>query len=379
MKISELFRIKLSDILANCQFWYATLVVYYQFRNIPTEQIFLLLSFYSICAFAFEYPTGVISDYFSPKISLICGYLLSAVCMFLQSFPGNIYYYGLLLMMSAVGFTLTSGSDTSLLHAASKNFKNDYSQVKMWGLIMSAISASVGGLTGAYDLRYPLYLTSFFFVLSTILLLFIGDYSYKNDDANIFSTATEGIKHVLSNKKLYLLMLIACFVGIFIISFKFFFNPFFQEIKLPLPVWGLFISISILFSALGIRIYKSFGWMHLNYSVALFILAIFIMGISWIPIVALAGFFLCYLIRGYLETQLDVMVNEAISSRARASVLSLKSVIIRIGQSGYTFLGGMIIAKASFFPFMLITSGLLILGCMYPLYRIKYTVWNEIK
>jgi predicted MFS family arabinose efflux permease len=277
--MTELFRIKLSDILANCQFWYATLVIYYQWRGIPTEQVFFLLSFYSICAFAFEYPTGVISDYFSPKLSLICGYLLSAVSVLLQTFPGNVYYYGCLLCLTAIGFTLTSGSDTSL---------------------------------------------------------------------------------------------IASVIGIFIISFKFFFNPFFEQLKLPLPIWGMLVSVSILFSALGIRIYKSYSELHLSNSVMLFIGAVFLMGITLFPVIAIIGFFLTYLIRGYIETQVDVLLNETITSRARASVLSFKSVFIRVGQSSYTFVGGFIVAHGSISPLIFLTTILLLLGCAYPLYRLRY-------
>ncbi len=372
--MTDLFKIKLSDIFANCQFWFATLVVYFEWRHIPTEQVFFLLSFYSICAFVFEYPTGVIADYFSPKISLIIGYLLSAICMFLQTFQGNVYYYGFLLAVSSIAFTLTSGSDTALLHNVSKDFKNDYAQVKMWGLIMTSIAAAVGGIVGAYDLRFPLYLTSLFFLISTVLLFLTrGSYGYeqREGEGNIFATAKEGVQHVFNNGKLLYLFIPSTFVGIFIISFKFFFNPFFEEIHLPLPWWGIFISISVLFSALGIRLYKSFSHIELLFTFLLFVGVLSLLGIVWIPAIAIGGFWLTYLFRGYIETQLDVLINETITSRARASVLSFKSVLVRIGQSLYTLVGGLIIADHSFFPLIVLTVLILLVTSLYPLIKIR--------
>ena len=125
--MTDLFRVKATRILTSCTFWISIVVFYFQSRDLSTEQVFQLVSLYSIAIVVFEYPTGVIGDFFSHKTSVTLGYLVTGISVFILGFDGSYLYYIFVLLLGALGISLISGSDTAVLHSVSKDFDKDYS------------------------------------------------------------------------------------------------------------------------------------------------------------------------------------------------------------------------------------------------------------
>jgi MFS family permease len=369
--MSDLLKIKLSDILANCQFWYPTFFLYFQSQGLTPEQIYIILTFYSISALVLEYPTGVISDYFSPRTSLICGYFAMAVSFFLQTFHGSFFYYCFLLFIAAIGFTLTTGSDTALLHSVSKNFKHDFSQVKMYSIAMTVLSSIVGGLTIGVNLRLSLYFTSFLFLVCALLLVFSRRYPYERITGNIFTGGLIGIRYVRENKNILFLIILASLVGGFFMSFKYFYAPLLGALHLPEALWGFVIAGMTLVSILGVRIYKSYSFVNFYIVCALLLFCFLLLGFTVIPLLSLLGLLGTFLLRGYVETKLDTTINEEITSQARSSILSLDSFITRLVSTAFTFVLGMLITRVSFFSLMIGTVLFLCAFGIYPLLHLR--------
>lgn len=369
--MQNITKIKIALILWHCQFWLTSFVLYLNTNGITTEQAYLLLSLYSIAIIVFEYPTGVIGDFFSHKLSLIFGFILISLSMILFSFSGSIYYFGFILILIAIGASLASGSDNALLHKASKDFKKDLSQVKFYSLLMQASAVSVGGFLSVLDLRYPLYASALFFLAGSVFLFFSTSFKNERIPGNIFATAKEGFRYATSNKELFNLIKISSLLGAFFISLKWFYNPLFLELKIPLNYWGIIIGLAGVLIATGVWAFNKFPEKSVFPIFLIIILSIFSIGLTNVLALPILAIFLNQALRGYIDTLFDVKINHAIKKSIRASVFSFKSLLVRLCSAIMIFLFGFILERSSFLIMMSIFAvGIFALG-IYPILKIK--------
>ena len=368
--MTDLTRIKLANIFFSARFWVATMVLYLTSRDIPTAYVFQLIGFYYVMSVLLEYPTGVIGDYYSHRLSVFWGYIILAISYVLLSFSGGILFYGVTLFLLALGGSLVSGSDNALLYTASNNFKKDFSQVKTYGIIITFIAVSIGGFVSAIDLRIPLYLTAIFLIWAAILVIATKIKAKgKTDGANIFSFGKEGIKHLFRSKQLLNIMIVSALVGAFFFSFKWLYNPLFLELELNVASWGILIGIATLLIAGGVKFYEKFSRLNIVLMALVLIGSVLVIGIT-LPTVALFGMFISHFMRGYLETKLTVDMNEAITESMRSSILSLKRLTIRVGAVIFMSVSGFLLDKTSIAIIMFASVLAFIVVGGYPLYRI---------
>lgn len=364
-------KIKTAFVLGACQFWLTSFVLYLNTRGINTEQAYFLLSLYSIAIIVFEYPTGVIGDFFSHKLSLVFGFISISLSMILFSFSGSIYYFGFILILTATGTSLISGSDNALLHKASTNFKKDLSQVKFYSLLMSASAISIGGFLSALNLRYPLYASALFFLAGSIFLLLTTNFKSERIAGNIFATAKEGFRYATANKELFNLIKISSLLGAFFISLKWFYNPLFLELKIPLSYWGIIIGLAGVLIASGVWAFNKFPEKNVFPIFITIVLSIFAIGLTDILALPIIAILLNQTLRGYIDTLFDVKINHAIKKSIRASVFSFKSLLVRLGSAVMIFLFGFILERTSFLIMMSIFAvGIFALG-VYPILKVR--------
>ncbi|MEK7526468.1 MAG: hypothetical protein AAB546_03240 [Patescibacteria group bacterium] len=368
--MSDLTKIKIWKILSAANhFWVVTLVLYFQFRGLTLVQALQVISIYSILVVVLEYPTGVIGDYFSHRTSVLLGNIVVIVAFALLSFPGSFAYYVFLFFLFALGMALVSGSDTALLHSLSKDFKKDLAQTTPYALILSVITISIGSLAAAYDMRYPIYLSFLFSLLALPLVIFLKDYQYQREEGNIFSTAFRGIKDITSNSRLKNLIIVSSVFGAFFLSIKWFYNPLFEKINIPVTFWGLITSGAFLLIAVGVQLYRKKDSFGLAATSLLTLAAIFLIGVTSYWLVPLFGIWLMHILRGYQDTLLGVEMNEAITTNRRASILSFDSLLTRLGSAIYIAGAGLLLPKTSFLVLMLIT--ILFVGSLISIPLIK--------
>ncbi|TSD02593.1 MAG: Uncharacterized protein Athens071416_610 [Parcubacteria group bacterium Athens0714_16] len=369
--MSDLVKIKLAKILFSARFWIATMVLYLTGRGISTEHIFQLIGFYYVMSVLLEYPTGVIGDYYSHRISVFWGYLILALSYILLSFSGGVLFYVATLFLLALGGSLVSGSDNALLHTASKDFKKDFSQVKSYGIIITFLAVSIGGFVSAIDLRIPLYLTAVFLIFASILVISTKiKASGKDNGANIFSLGIEGLKYSINNKQLLNIMVVYSLIGAFFFSFKWLYNPLFLSLDLDVAYWGVLIGVATLLIAIGVKFYEKFSKLNIFSATLVLLIAVLSIGATNIIAISLIGMFAAHFMRGYFETKLMVDINSMIGKSVRSSVLSLNSLIIRAGATIFMFAGGIILEKFSMMALMSVSVAIFLLVGTYPLIKI---------
>lgn len=347
-----------------------TFVLYMTTQGLSLEETFKLISIFSITIVLLEYPTGVLGDHFSHRLSVIAGYLLYSISFLLISFPGGFYYYAFALIFGALAASLVSGSDTSFLHYSSTDFKKDSSDVQMYSIGMSVFSISIGGYLSSFDLRIPFYLSSFFFLISALVLLSTSSQKKDSFVGNIFARSLEGLKHMRDNVLLRHLMIISALLGAFFLSFKWFYNSLFISLNIDVVYWGFIIGFTTFLIAIGTYLYKKHSSRNIIIPFLLIIIVTFFIGFTKFASISLIALIFSQFIRGYIDNQLNVELNNAISTSSRASILSLKSLMVRLFSSLYILGAGFILQGSSFFILMTLTAGVLFVLCIVPIFKI---------
>lgn len=358
--MSNLHKLIIAKTLYNARFWVATIIIYFtEMRGIPAGTVLQMMGVYYFMTIALEYPTGIVGDYFSHRLSVFLGYGFLAIAFVLITLPGSIPFYIGALFVLALGETLVSGSDTALLHTVSKDFSRDFATVKSYGLVMSFASISAGGFVATLDLRYPMWLTAGMLIAAAGFILWCDIPKAPSVPGNIFVTVTTGFRNVISIRPLLLLILLSCSTGGFFFAFKYFYNPLFQAIHVPLELWGMLIGGTVLIILLGVEWYKKFPRVPFLIPSVILIASIAAIGITAVPFLVLFGMFLAFVLYGYFETRITVEMNEYITEGTRASTLSLNSLLVRGAAMVFVFGSGFILEAYSLPMLFFVTAGLL--------------------
>lgn len=354
-------------ILSSSVFWVPVIISFYQARGFPLNEVYLTITFFSLSIVLMEYPTGVIGDYFSHKLSVQMGFFITSLFSFLSLiyFPKYVYY--ILLFMVGIGSSLSSGSDIALLHKNSTNFKKDLADVKYGKILALLTGTALGGYFGTINIDIPIFLTALTTLISGIILLFVADVTTvktkPSEGANIFDHAKEGIYYFKSNAEIRRLMLIGIFMGTLILSIKWFFNTLFIELDIKENLWGIISSLSFAFTALGALVSKKLDFGNIKILIIVTLLSFSLIGINGYA--SLIFLTLYSLFHGFYEVNMDNNINKLIPDKIRASILSLQSLQTRILYALYTFLAGITLTTISSLEFIRY-SGILTIFILLP-------------
>ncbi|MFP4557539.1 MAG: MFS transporter [Bacteroidales bacterium] len=317
-------------------------VLFYQENGLGMREVFILKSIYSISIVILEIPSGYFADVLGRKNTLIVGSFLGFIGFSVYS--ATYGFWGFLIAEMVLGFgqSLISGADSALLFDTLKqnNKENDY--MKHEGRMISvgnfteAIAGVLGGLLAALSLRYPYYaqtLIAFTAVPASLTLV-----EPKIQGAAIkmtFAKTISVLKHTLvKNKQLMWNILYSSFVGASTLTLAWFVQPWFISVNLPTSLFGvvwtvlnLSVGLTALFAyklerfvgptrtVVGFTILLALGFFGTAFT-----------GSYW----GLFFLFLFYLGRGVATPVLKDYINRITGSDVRATILSIRSFVIRI-------------------------------------------------
>lgn len=332
-----------------------------QSRGFSVDRALLLATIHSINIIILEYPTGIIGDYFSHRISVILGYFLTGTALFLLSTQATFPVYVIYISIYSLGLSLISGSDIALLHSLSKKFTKDISHINAVSLLITVISIILGSFIAKFNLPLTVRLTATSFILASFFLIFIKEDKKtqikSGQSANIFHLAKKGLLFILHTKNLYFPLLVSSGTGAFYLSLKWIYNPYFEFFNIPIIFWGSFIAIGIILSAISTKLYPKFRKISLSVSLSILIIATFLSGFVFLPVIPLFFFLILHLMQGFINTKIDIILNQKIKDDSlRAGTLSFRSLTSRLGQAVYIFLAGSIISQGSIFVLFSLTS-----------------------
>jgi hypothetical protein len=374
--------IKLYQAFEACRepiFWGPIVILFLnKVAKMTLPEIFFMESVVVAALIFLEIPTGALADLLGQEenylhrftlLSLGCNFFAAATCP-LMAWIGNFLW--------VIGFSLVSGADSSMLYDTLKALgrENEYKKIQGravgYRMAIMAITSLAGGFLAEISLRLPAILgLSTLIVNCFVTAAFVEPPSNERSDRYCWrahlKVAKDSFKGVLRNRKVKWLILFSATLAVASKLWFFTYNPYFELVKLPLPMFGvIFFCLNVVAAASSFMangIYKKMGDVGSIVSmVALIGLPMVVMGM-W-PILPFAFLVLFQnFARGYLKPFVEHLLHDCIESKTRATVISIQSSVTSIGQAIGLAATGWYLAKFSLPSFLMVLGiAALILG-----------------
>ena len=319
------------------------IVLFFQEHGLSLTEVMLLQGIYSLSVALFEIPSGYIADIFGRKQTIVFSTIFSFIGYLVFSFYGGFYAFAIAQILVGIGGSLMSGSDSALIYDTllETESKSSYTKIEgrnyAIGNFSEALAGVLGGFLAVSSIYLPIYVqtTILFFSIPIALTLVEPTMHEENKLDRSFKAIMGVVKFSLvDNTRLRWLIIYSSAMGVATLSMAWFAQPFFKEVGVPLPYFGI-LWAGLNFSA-GLTSFNAhqFDKKENNYKMLIYLsLAMFI---SFIllgfnnSIYGLFFIFIIYLLRGIVTPILRNAINVNTTSNKRATVLSIRSFIIRI-------------------------------------------------
>ncbi|MCP4343140.1 MAG: MFS transporter [Desulfobulbaceae bacterium] len=347
--------------------------LFYNENGLDDFDIFLLQAIYSVSVAIMEIPSGYMADVVGRKKTLILGSIMGTFGYLIYSVSNSFSGFLAAEIILGIGGSFISGADSAMLFDSLAATKRQHRYLQFEGRITSlgnfaeTAAAVCGGLIAALLSYRAVYLSQAMIaalaVPAALLLL------EPPRDAHI---ARPGLQHILSvcknsiltNRKLSSAIFLSSTTGIATLCMAwcsqiYFVANGFTEVSIT-PLWvslNLTVAIVAAFASAAMKILGK----KVSFLLIIFYLPATYIFLGWLPLIpALVCLFLFYAVRGYATPMLKDLINQYCSSSTRATVLSIRSLVIRLG---FALLGPSIglVSDGSTLSFALILSGILLL------------------
>lgn len=319
--------------------------LFYVQNGLNNFQLFLLHGVYSAVITLLEVPSGYAADRWGRKKSLVTGTLASAVGFVLFSVSSGFWGFLLAEVALGIGAGFISGSDSALLYDTLSRTGKEGSYMKYEGRLSGVgnFAEAFAGLAvsalmwlGMTDLRNVYILQSAVAMAGVPAALLLSDYSPSLHRLPAqFSHILYVVKDTLwTNRKLRNTLLFSAITGFSTLTMAWFAQIYFYEVKLPDSLFGFMWTALNLMVGLGslfaYRIERKLGMKTTLWLILFLISGSFYVNAFLMHIGAIAMLFVFYLVRGVATPALKDYMNRNTASDVRATVLSIRSLVIRM-------------------------------------------------
>lgn len=338
--INLLFLIKLAKWL---MLYMPVSFLFYEENNFGIQEYLILHAVYSGVIAFLEVPSGYIADVWGRKPAIILGTLMGSIGFGMYSISYSLTGFLIAEILLGIGQSLLSGADTALLYDTLLQKNKEEKYLKVEGRI-----TAVGNFAEAFAGIFVslVILSSFrgYFILQTglafaafIASLFLIEPKIKNN-----KTRNHGFQDIINivvttfskEKKLRNYIVFSAAIGFGSLAMAWITQPIFFEIGLKKSLFGIAWVILNLFVALGslssnfmnkvLGIKGAIVFMTLTLPIGFILVGLDLSMTAFIPLALL------YFIRGTAHPILKKYINMHTSSEQRATIFSLRSLLIRL-------------------------------------------------
>lgn len=335
------------SIFRTSPFWGPVLILYIaEIGHMSLSDIYLMESIVLIVTFFVEIPTGAIADMIGRKRMIMFGTVVDFLGMSIFAFgegPTAMWFGNITVM---IGLACVSGADISLLHdsLAQKNrghmFRKIVGQGSAGMIALETFGALATGFLATIHLRLPIIAGLPFLIISLVsACTFIEPpvtQKYTCMRTRLKDIA-EGGRIVFRNTHVLWIIGFSCLVSIVMKISFFSYNPYFQEVRLDLPLYGVVLFVAGGISWVGSRFsHRMDGHKRERISIILLVtvlsLPFLLMGLfpTKTSILCISGFALA---RGFAPPLIAELFNREIPSASRSTINSVKSSASLLAQT----------------------------------------------
>ncbi len=317
-------------------------VLFYQDNGMGMHEIFILKSIYSLAIVGLELPSGWMADVWGRKKTLLLGAVLGSAGFLMYSFSYGFWAFVAAEIVLGAGHSFVSGADSAMLYESLKADKKSDRYVKHEGQITSAgnfaeaIAGIAAGFLAAISLRTPFY---FQFVVATLAvpaaLTLKEPLVQAATHLHSLKQMALSIKNTLwKEPDLRVAILLSSVTGTATLTFAWLVQPFFKAIDLPVEWFGiLWTALNLSVGVSSAFAYRVEGKFRRKNEVLLIIVLLsasyFLSGIAILR-EGIVFLFLFYLVRGLATPVFKNYINLYTPGEIRATILSVRNLIIRV-------------------------------------------------
>ena len=313
------------------------IVLFFESKGLSLTQIMILQGTYSLFVALFEIPSGFFADIYGRKNSLVIGSIFLFLGYVIFSFFSGFNEFLFAEILLGIGGSLISGADSAILYDTLLEIKEEDEYTKIEGRTYAignfseGIAGVLGGFLAMTSINMPVYIQTIVMFLSIPIAMTLVEPKSSYKLAKSFSSIITVVKDTfIYQRKLRWYIVYSSSMGIATLSIAWFVQPFLMEIDTPIIYYGI-IWAFLNFTA-GITSYYSYLFNNHNlliYISLIMITSLILLGFN-ISYFGLIFIILIYLLRGVITPKLRNLININSTSERRATVLSLRSFVIRI-------------------------------------------------
>ncbi len=317
--------------------------LFYNDNGLDHFDIFLLQAVYSLSVALLEIPSGYMADVIGRKKSLVIGSLLGTLGYGIYSFSSGFYGFLAAEMVLGLGGSFISGSDSAMLYESLAAMDKKHRYFRLEGRITSLghFGETVAALCGGF-IAVSLSYRAVYISQTLVAALAIPAAFYLLEPPRDSHIRRPGLGHILAvckeslvvNKKLSSTLLLSSMIGTCTLCMAWTSQVYFVSMGLGeksiTPLWVLLNLTVALVAAVADTVVSKIGKPLAISLIILIIPGSFIL-LGIMPLLpALLVLFVFYAIRGYATPLLKDLVNKYCASETRATVLSIRSLVIRV-------------------------------------------------
>ena len=187
-------------------------------------QLILIGTALEIAIFTFEVPTGIVADLKSRKLSVVIGMFIISLGIFIEPLTSLFFVIFISQIIFGFGYTFISGALDSWISDEIKI--EDLEKTIIGGSqvykLTSVIGIILAALIGMINIRYPLYLASFIFVvLGFMSAFFMKELNFHKQSTEqrfykrYYKQLVKGFSHIRNHQVLRIMFVILLFYGLF--------------------------------------------------------------------------------------------------------------------------------------------------------------------
>lgn len=326
--------------------------LFYNQNGLDEFDIYLLQAIYSLSVACMEIPSGYMADVIGRKKSLILGSILGTIGFILYSVSSSFEHFLVAEIILGLGGSCISGSDSALLYDSLAESGEEHSYLQYEGRITSlgnlaeTIAAVCGGLIAAFISYRAVYVSQALIAAIAIpaSILLVEPAREKLSQRPSMRQIVSICHHSLFvDSKLSSTILLSSVIGTSTLCMAwtcqvYFVSKGLNELTIT-PIWVVLNLTVALVSATSHNVRKILGNRSALLLTVIYIPTGYIL-LGATPLVpGLLALLIFYAVRGYATPALKDLTNRYCASNIRATVLSIRSLLIR---TGFSILGPLI-------------------------------------
>lgn len=320
------------------------IVIFFQENDLTITEIMILQAVYSLTIAMLEIPSGFLADSFGRRNSIFISTVFSFIGYIILSTYVGFNQYLIAEILLGIGASLISGADSALIYDTllDLNDKNSYTKIEGKNYAIGNFSEAIAGLLGGYlaiasislGLYLPMYIQTFVVMLSIPIAYSLVEPKRTFKIGKSLKSIIIIVQDTLiTNKKLKWYIIYSSAIGLTTLSIAWFVQPFLSTIEMPLIYFGIiWAALNII---AGITSYYSYLINNRNLLIIISLsitISLICLGFN-ISLIGLIFISSIYLLRGIITPHMRNLININTTSERRATVMSLRSFMIRLSFS----------------------------------------------